>query len=79
LSAEDDQVELFHVEPAGDVGEVVGRLGLVTQVAEAGDGSVEDELALADQQHPSPGVFGGHVSSFFHFDWCGIGLPATPA
>lgn len=28
LSAEDDQVDLFHIEPAGDVGEVVGRLTL---------------------------------------------------
>ena len=63
LSAEDDQVDLFHIEPAGDVGEVVGRLSLVTEVAEAGNRLVEDELALADQQHAALGVVGCHVSS----------------
>jgi hypothetical protein len=56
LSAEDDQVDLFRLEPAGDVGEVVGRLSLVAEVAEAGDRLVEDELALADQQHAALGV-----------------------
>jgi acetylornithine deacetylase/succinyl-diaminopimelate desuccinylase-like protein len=35
----------------------------VTEVAQAGDGFVEDELALADQQHAALGAIGGHVGS----------------
>jgi hypothetical protein len=35
LSAEDDQVDFLHVEPCGDVGEVVGPFSLVAEVAEA--------------------------------------------
>jgi hypothetical protein len=50
------------IEAAGDVGEVVGRFGLVTEVAEARDRFVEDELALADQEHAALGVIGCHVS-----------------
>jgi hypothetical protein len=46
------------IEAAGDVGEVVGRFGLVTEVAEARDRFVEDELALADQEHAALGVIG---------------------
>jgi hypothetical protein len=49
LSAEHDQVDFSWVEPCRDVGEVVGRFGLVAEVAEAGERAVEDELALADQ------------------------------
>ena len=64
LSAEDDQVDLFHIEPAADVGEVVGRLGLVTEVAEAGDRIVEDALALSNQKHAALGFVRCHVSSF---------------
>jgi hypothetical protein len=63
LSAEDDQVDLIHIEAAGDVAEVVGRLSLVVEAAEAGDRLVEDELALADQQHAPLGVVARHVSS----------------
>src|SRR5262249_32601443 len=63
LSAEDDQVELFDIEAAGDVGEVVGALSAVTKFAEAGDRFVEDELALAEQQHVAVGVVGSHVGS----------------
>jgi hypothetical protein len=70
LSAEDDQVDPFQIEAAGDVGEVVGRLGLVTEVAEAGDRLVEDESALANQQHAALGVVGCHVSSLSHRAAC---------
>jgi hypothetical protein len=45
------------------VGEVVGRLSLLTEVAQAGDRVVEDELALANQQRAPLGVVGCHVSS----------------
>jgi hypothetical protein len=63
LSAEDDQVDLVHIEAARDIGEVVGRLDPVTEVAQARDGFVEDELALADQQHAALGAVGDHVGS----------------
>jgi hypothetical protein len=37
LPAEHDQVDRSRVEAAGDVGEVVSRLGFVAEGAEAGD------------------------------------------
>ena len=64
LSAEHNQVDRSYVEPACDVAEVVGRLGCVAEVSEAGEGVVEDELALADQQHAPLCVVGCHVSAF---------------
>src|SRR5262249_46349546 len=64
LPAEHDQVERSRVEPAGDVAEVVGRLDVVAELAQASRRVVENKLALADQQHAELGIVAAHLSSF---------------
>jgi hypothetical protein len=52
LPAQRDQVDVGDIEPAGDIAEEVVRpLGGVAEVAQGGDGVVEDTLARADQQN----------------------------
>jgi hypothetical protein len=63
LPAEHDQVNVLHIESGADIREVIGRRGFVAEGAEAGEGVVEDELALADQQYAPLGGIAPHISS----------------
>jgi hypothetical protein len=63
LSAEYDHVDVFDVVAAGDVSEVVCRLGGVAELMETGDRVVDDELAAAEYENAAVCVVGCHVSS----------------